>query len=89
MRASRQNISPGSFTNPTQISIDSNDNVYVADLGSPDSAVQKFTSNGTFIKLCVSTGIGAWSIPSLLARSITFFSARTETSLAVISNMDS
>ena len=32
--------------------------IYVADLGSPDTAVQKFTANGTFVTSWGSTGIG-------------------------------
>ena len=46
----------------TGIGTDSSDNVYVTDGGSPETAVQKFTSNGTFITSWGSTGLGDGSL---------------------------
>jgi sugar lactone lactonase YvrE len=46
-------------TRATGIGTDSSDNVYVTDGGSPETAVQKFTTNGTFITSWGSTGLGA------------------------------
>lgn len=42
----------------TGVATDSSDNIYVTDGGSPETAVQKFTSNGTFITSWGSTGLG-------------------------------
>jgi hypothetical protein len=46
----------GQFGNPSGISIDSSDNVYVADSG--NNRIQKFDSNGKFITKWGSTGSG-------------------------------
>ena len=40
-------ISDGQFNSPTNLAIDSNDNVYVADTG--NNRIQKFDNNGNFI----------------------------------------
>ena len=50
--------SGGTFSSPTGIDVNSSDNVYVADFGSPNTAVQVFTSNGTFITSWGSVGSG-------------------------------
>src|SRR6185437_6757200 len=50
-------VGHGSFAQPAGITTDSNDNIYVADLGNAETAVQKFTSNGTFLTSWGSTGL--------------------------------
>ncbi|KAF6243236.1 hypothetical protein C6988_04755, partial [Nitrosopumilus sp. b1] len=56
--------SPGKFSNPQNIAIDSSDNVYVTDLG--NKRVQKFSSAGGFLKAWGSSGSdpGKFSSPS-------------------------
>ncbi|RDJ39246.1 MAG: HYR domain-containing protein [Crenarchaeota archaeon] len=56
--------SPGKFSNPQNIAIDSSDNVYVTDLG--NKRVQKFSSSGGFLKAWGSSGSdpGKFSSPS-------------------------
>ena len=56
--------SPGKFSNPQNIAIDSKDNVYVTDLG--NKRVQKFSSSGAFLKTWGSSGSepGKFSSPS-------------------------
>src|SRR5215207_7720934 len=52
---------PGRFTSPAGIDVgtlDNNNNVYIADIGSPGTAVQVFTINGTFIRSWGSDGLG-------------------------------
>ena len=52
---------PGRFTSPAGIDVgtlDNNNNVYIADIGSPGTAVQVFTTNGTFIRSWGSDGLG-------------------------------
>ena len=39
--------SGGTFSSPTGIDVNSSDNVYVADFGRPNRAVQVFTNNGS------------------------------------------
>jgi tripartite motif-containing protein 71 len=52
-------VEPGRFTSPAGIDVDKSDNnVYIADFGSPDTAVQVFTNNGTFVTSWGSTGLG-------------------------------
>ena len=55
--------SSGQFENPVGIAIDSDDFVYVTDIGTHD--IQKFTSNGTFITAFGSQGTesGFFNVP--------------------------
>ena len=48
----------GRFTTATGIATDFSDNVYVADNGSPETTVQKFTNNGTFLTAWGTAGLG-------------------------------
>ena len=49
---------PGLFTSPSGIGVSSSGNIYVADFGSPDTAVQEFTNEGTFLRMWGSFGLG-------------------------------
>jgi len=59
--------SPGSFLSPQHLAFDSENNLYVTDLG--NSRVQKFDSNGTFITEWGSSGTepGQFGYPSGIA----------------------
>src|SRR5918993_58605 len=49
----------GSFSQPNEISVDLDGNIYVTDFTAPSFAVQKFTSNGTFLDTWGAVGLGA------------------------------
>jgi len=54
----------GQFTQPSGVGVDSKGDVYVADLSALANKIQKFTSNGTFVKAWGNLGFGPGSFTS-------------------------